>query len=145
MYACYMTAWLFQQRSLAKKIKILMLCINVFFRYNHPNQSIPLEKTVMRNEVLCYYVIMKSYMIFTVDFTPKCDIAREVLKFNIIACGEAPDISGCSSVFSLTHGSLGDEAEIFKFVIFKLTTRIDILRIFNELALRWMPQDLIGD
>ena len=43
---------------------------------------------------------------------------------------------------SLAPGRSGSN---FKLVIYKLISRIDILSISCETALRWMPQDLIDD
>ena len=47
--------------------------------------------------------------------------------------------------FILTHCPLGDAVVILKSVIFKIISGIDVLSIFCEIALRWVPQDLTVD
>ena len=43
------------------------------------------------------------------------------------------------------RGGILVDSSSFKLVIYKLISRIDVLSIFCEIALRWMPQGLIDD
>ena len=58
------------------------------------------------------------------------------------ATGEHMYYRCASHINSLVPGRCGCN---LKLVIFKLTSRVYILNISCEIALRWMPQDLTGD